>query len=131
MDLKFTIPLEPRTKKNSPEVIKVPTKNGKEYYRVLPSKAYRAYEKACKGLIPKYKINEPINVKATYYMGSHRKVDLCNLHEALHDVMVAYGCVLDDDSTIIVSTDGSRVLYDKKNPRTEVHITGISPEGLI
>ena len=28
----------------------------------------------------------------------------------------------DDNNRIVVSTDGSRVLYDKHNPRTEVEI---------
>lgn len=32
-------------------------------------------------------------------------------------------CWLDDNSQIIVSHDGSRVLYDKDNPRTEVTIS--------
>ena len=45
-----------------------------------------------------------------------------NLHSALHDVLVEVGVLEDDNSQIVVSTDGSRVLYDKHNPRTEVEI---------
>ena len=67
-------------------------------------------------------INYPVNVKALYYMATRRKVDLCNLHEALCDVLTAYHVVEDDNCRIIASMDGSRVLYDKDNPRTEVYI---------
>lgn len=65
-------------------------------------------------------INSPVNVKAIYYMPTRRKVDLCNLHEALCDVLVRHGVVCDDNSKIIAAMDGSRVEYDKLNPRTEV-----------
>lgn len=71
-------------------------------------------------------IDYPINIKAIYYMPSRRRVDLCNLHEALCDVLVSCNVIVDDNSNIIASMDGSRVLYDKENPRTEVYITRIS-----
>ena len=56
-------------------------------------------------------------------MGTRRKVDLVNLLEALDDILVHYGVLEDDNCGIIVSHDGSRVHYDKENPRTEVTIT--------
>lgn len=68
-------------------------------------------------------IDYPVNVKAVFYMQTKRKVDLTNLHEALHDILVKYGVLEDDNFKIIQSTDGSRVSYDKWNPRTEVEIT--------
>lgn len=120
--LKFTIPLAPITKKNSQQIITNPrTKRP----MIIPSARYRQYEKdAGMFLRGKFaKIEDPVNVKATYYMPTKRRVDLTNLHEALHDVLVHYGIVIDDNSNIIVSTDGSRVKYDKDNPRTEVIIT--------
>lgn len=67
-------------------------------------------------------IDYPVEVKALFYMETRRRVDLTNLLEALHDVMVKYGLLKDDNNQIIVSVDGSRVLYDKDNPRTEVTI---------
>lgn len=115
---KFTIPIKPVTKKNSSQIIYV---NGKP--KLIPSKLYREYENICGWFIPKLNISQPINVKALFYMPTKRRVDLPNLHEALHDVLIKYNCVKDDDCNIIVSTDGSRVLYDKNNPRTEVFIT--------
>ena len=68
-------------------------------------------------------IDYPVNVKAIYYMPTRRVVDITNLHSALHDVLVKAGVLQDDNSRIVVSTDGSRVRYDKDNPRTEVEIT--------
>jgi len=56
-------------------------------------------------------------------MPTRRRVDLTNLLEAIDDVLVHYGVLSDDNSSIIVSHDGSRVLYDKARPRTEVTIT--------
>lgn len=124
MEFKFTIPLEPRTKKNSIRILKN-RKTGKQF--VAPSKAFEEYQRECGWFIttPEKSINEPVNVKALYYMGTHRKVDLINLHSALHDILVHYGVVVDDNSKIIAATDGSRVLYDKDNPRTEVVITSM------
>lgn len=55
-------------------------------------------------------------------MPTKRRVDLTNLLEAIDDVLVKYGVLKDDNSEIITSHDGSRVLYDKNNPRTEVVI---------
>ena len=36
--------------------------------------------------------------------------------------MVKHGIIKDDHSGIVVSHDGSRVLWDKDNPRTEIII---------
>lgn len=55
-------------------------------------------------------------------MPTHRRVDLTNLLEAIDDVLVHTRVLEDDNSNIIVSHDGSRVLYDKEKPRTEVYI---------
>jgi Holliday junction resolvase RusA-like endonuclease len=74
---------------------------------------------------PKTPIDFPVNVKCLFYMPTRRRCDLTNLLEAIDDVMVAAEVVVDDNSTIIAGHDGSRVLYDKENPRTEVVITAI------
>lgn len=117
--IKFTIPIPPRTKKNSQQIIMI---NGRPV--IIPSKAYKKYEKEAGRYIPFVEtIKHPVNVKAVYYMPTRRKVDLCNLHEALCDVLVKYKVVEDDNSTIIETMDGSRVEYDKNHPRTEVEIT--------
>jgi len=55
-------------------------------------------------------------------------VDLTNLHEALHDILVKCEVLEDDNCKIIAATDGSRVMYDKDNPRTEVVITAMETD---
>ena len=122
--MNFTIHLPPITKKNHQQIIRC---GGR--VMVIPSKQYRQYEQDCKIFMPKCDtITTPINVKALFYMPTRRKVDLTNLFEALNDIMVKYQVIEDDNSKIIVSLDGSRVLYDKKNPRTEIEITEVENE---
>lgn len=119
--MKITIPLEPRTKKNSQSIIIV-----KGRPMIIPSKIYKAYEKDCKPFIPKLDspIDYEVNVKVKYYMSTHRRVDLVNLLEATCDMLVHYGVLKDDNSKIVASHDGSEVLYDKEQPRCEIEITG-------
>ena len=117
--MKITIQLNPVTKKNSQQIIKI-----KNRYMIIPSKQYKQYEKEVKQFMPDIKtINYPVNVKCLYYMKTKRKVDLNNLLEATTDVLVKYKVLEDDNSKIVVGHDGSRVLYDKDNPRTEIIIT--------
>lgn len=115
--MKFIIPVAPITKKNHQQIIRV---NGRPM--VIPSRQYKQYEADCAPFLKAMHIDYPVNVKALYYMPTCRRVDLCNLHESLCDVLVKYGVVTDDNCNIIQSMDGSRVLYDKQNPRTEVYI---------
>lgn len=120
MEYKFTIKLKPITKKNSRQIVK--DKTGRP--RIVPSSAYKKYEKQCEKFMPDIEtIDCKVNVKAVYYMPNNRRVDLTNLHEALHDILVHYGVLSDDNCKIIVSTDGSYVDVDKWEPRTEVTIT--------
>ena len=122
--MKFTIHLAPITKKNHQQIIRC---GGR--LMVIPSKQYRQYEKDCKIFMPKCEmINKPINVKALFFMPTRRRVDLTNLFEALNDIMVKYQVIEDDNSKIIVSLDGSRVLYSKENPRTEITITEVEDD---
>ena len=120
MEYKFVIPLPPVTKKNSSNIY-INKATGKRF--ITPSDRYKQYEKDFMLLSPSIPaIDYPVNVKALYYMPTKRKVDLINLHSALHDCMVKKGILLDDNCNIIVSTDGSRVYYDRINPRTEIFI---------
>jgi len=120
MTYSFTIPIAPRTKKNHGQI----TKSG----ALIPSAAFLQYKKDCKHFIKRldYPIDYPVNVKAIYYKDTHRKSDLINYHSALHDLLVDYGVLADDNDEIVVSTDGSRVFVDSKNPRTEITISEVS-----
>ena len=126
--LKLTISIPPTTKKNSSRILSN-RKTRKPF--IAPSEAFERYQNLCGFHLTQYsgiKIERPVNVKAIYYMPTKRKVDLINLHSALHDVLVKYAVLSDDNSSIIVSTDGSRVRYDKENPRTEIEITEVCDE---
>ncbi len=128
MQIDITIPFPPVTKKNHPQII-TKKSGGKSVPVLLPSKQYVAYEKKClehlAGVTRKQTapIDYPVNVKAIYYMQTHRIVDRTNLDQALHDILVRASILKDDNSRIIAGTDGSRVRYDKEYPRTEVTIT--------
>ena len=56
-------------------------------------------------------------------MPTRRKVDLTNLQEAADDMLVHFKVLEDDNMTIVAGHDGSRVRYDKENPRIEITIT--------
>ena len=124
----YTIPLPPVTKKNSAQVVhtgqKCPVCRRGKNVRLLPSKQYREYEEAALWCLQrKEPIDAPVNVRCLFYMPTKRKVDKSNLEEACHDLLVIAGVLADDNRDIIAATDGSRVLYDKENPRTEIYIT--------
>lgn len=109
----ITIPGDPRTKKNSSQILKN-RRTGKPF--VAPSKAYARYQADCGYFLQPLGIDEPVNLKCTYYMKTRRKVDLTNLNSSACDILVHHGVIQDDDSKIIVAMDGSRVKYDKENP---------------
>jgi Holliday junction resolvase RusA-like endonuclease len=121
--MKFTIPLPPRTKKNSQQI----TKNG----IIIQSKTYRQYEKDCGWFIPKVDapIGYKINLKAAFYIEADRKSDLVGYLQAIQDILVKYGVLEDDNRRIVYSTDGSYVDVDRKNPRTEIEITEVKKDG--
>lgn len=122
-ELKITIGIPPRTKKNSGQIINI---KGRPI--IIPSSLYRQYEKDCAVYLPKIDtpINYPVNVKCIYYMPTKRRVDLNNLLEATTDMLVHYKILEDDNSRIVYSHDGSYVDYDKNTPRTEITITRLS-----
>ncbi len=120
----FCISMPPRTKKNHQRILISP-KSGKPF--IAPSSDYAKYAKAAGWYIrwPNEPIKEPVNVRCLFYMPTRRRCDLTNLLEAIDDVLVAAGVLKDDDFTVVAGHDGSRVLYDKERPRTEVVIERI------
>lgn len=118
--MKLTLYGDPRTKKNSARILK--SRSGGRF--VAPSKAYVDYETDCLRQIkrPRSPISARVNVRCVYYMATRRKVDLANLIEATCDILVKAKVLADDNSQIVAAHDGSRVDYDKKNPRAEIWI---------
>ena len=110
----------PITKKNSQRLIKT----GKRVIPI-PSEQYKDYERDC--LKQTLRRSEPItiavNVCCIYYMPTLGRVDLANLLEATTDILTVAGVITDDNSRIVAGHDGSRVRYDKQNPRVEITIT--------
>lgn len=121
--IKIIIPKQPITKKRHQQIAQ---NNATGRRIVIPLFQYLQFKKQClKYLNSQYRgevIDYPINIKCLYYMGTRRKIDLTNLMEATHDILVNGQIIKDDNSKIIDSVDGSRVLYDKANPRTEIYI---------
>lgn len=117
MKYRIIIPGEPKTKKNSPRILKN-HRTGKSF--VAPSMDYVRYENQCLWILrqcegrPADPIGYPVNLKCIYYMPTRRRVDLTNLLEATCDILVAAGILEDDNSDIVVSHDGSRVVKGAK-----------------
>ena len=125
--LRITLTGEPRTKKNSQRIFVRP--NGQRFIR--PSAQYEAYERTCLLQLRKLRqpeLDGPVNVACVYYMPTLRRVDLCNLLEATCDILVHAGVLIDDNSRVVVSHDGSRVLLDRGRPRAEITITEAESE---
>lgn len=118
--MKIVLYGDPRTKKNSARILKAHANRR----IVAPSKAYVDYETDCLRQIkrPRSPISARVNVRCVYYMKTARRVDLANLIEATTDILVKARVLEDDNSQIVAAHDGSRVDYDKKNPRAEIWI---------
>ena len=115
------IPLNPKTKKNSQQIV-VNRKTGRAM--IIQSKEYKEYEKNAGWFLKKLPkpINEPVNVKCVFYRDSRRVCDLVNLQNAILDILTLHGIISDDNRNIVYSMNGSVVLYDKEKPRTEITI---------
>lgn len=130
------IPLDPKTKKNS-LVIKYRKAGINGVYKrvgnalkylgipfISQSDIYKEYARECGYFLKgrKEPIAERVNVRCIFYRETKRRVDLPNLTNAICDILVDQGILADDNAQIVVSMDGSRVYYDKENPRTEIFI---------
>lgn len=137
----FIIEGNPATKKNSPIVVR-----GRA--AVLPSKAYRRYEKECHRQLMAMKAEKglahfagPVHLKAEYYLENRAHYpDLNGLIQATQDILSdEFGMVVDketgkhkkqkrrrwilEDDRIVKSLDGCRIAgIDKDHPRVEITI---------
>lgn len=122
-EVKYTVKLPPITKKNSQQIL-TNRKTGRPF--IAPSSQYKRYERDASWFLkprPPRPINCECNVKCLFYLPTRRKTDLTNLLEAIDDILVTSGILADDNYSIVATHDGSRCLYDKENPRTEITIT--------
>jgi Holliday junction resolvase RusA-like endonuclease len=128
MLIQFTIPVHPVSKKNSQQIITLRTKYGKSRNIIIPSKKYKEFEAECLPFFTQVKkqagvVDFPVNMAVSFFVSKKFKYDLTNLLEAIDDAAVKSGFILDDNRDIIAGHDGSRVFYDKYNPRIEITIT--------
>ncbi len=139
MKIEFTLPVEAKTKKNHPQIVwkKQPfqIRFGKSVSAnipytpfIIPSKGYSDFETEVIPYFNRIKaetgtVDFPVNMQVIFYMKTKRLCDLTNLLAAVDDAAVKSGFILDDNRDIIASHDGSRVFYDKLNPRIEITIT--------
>lgn len=135
-ELRFVIPGECRTKKNHMMIAgagaRCPVCKKPQKQWIRQGTAHDTYAKKAVLLLrprPKKPIDYPINVKCLFYMATRRKVDALNLQATIDDLLIEAGIIEDDNSTIIVAHDGSRVRYDKEHPRTEIYITEMEDDG--
>lgn len=128
MIYRYLVPEIPRSKKNSQQIC-INRKTGRRFVR--QSDQYNDFETAASYYLqpkPKKPIDYPVTVKCTFWMPTRRKVDKSNLEAAVHDILVKYGVLDDDNRDVVASTDGSRVYYDKTNPRVEIEISPLQEE---
>ena len=125
----YTIPLDSRTKKNHQMIAgsgqRCPYCGKFKKQFIRQGKAHTEYTiNAYPYLSPKpaAPIDTPVRVQYLFYMATRRKVDSLNLCATADDLLVEVGILKDDNSAIIKNHDGTRVLYDKQNPRTEIFI---------
>lgn len=130
MELHYTIPLDPRTKKNHQRIVgtgrRCPACGKAERLYVMQGKAHDAYEKKALWFLrpkPAEPVTTPVRVRVHFYMQTRRRVDSTNLIAAVDDLLVEAGILADDHSAVLIHHDGTRVFHDKQAPRTEIWIT--------
>lgn len=120
--MKYLIPVAPVSKKNSQRIV-TNRITGKPF--IIQSQQYEDFEATASYFLkpkPEQPIDYPVTVKCLFYMPTRRKVDTSNLVAAVHDILVKFRILADDNRDIIASTDGTRTYYDKTNPRVEIEI---------
>lgn len=139
---RFIIYGQPATKKNSATLVYGRGRGAKPIPTLLPSKAYRAYEKHCREALSDLRrqtkiphFDGPVWIIAHYFLESKAHwPDLLGLEQATADIIsdeykvinhkrtLAKEWILSDDR-IIKSWDGSKIAgIDKENPRIDIRI---------
>lgn len=123
----YVIPGQPRVKKNGQ---KVAVRKGKPVkYNTQAYKDWHAT--AAKYLMgqprPAEPISTPLLLVCKFFMQTKGRVDLSALYEGIQDLLVEMHILADDWMHVVVGHDGSRVYYDKNNPRIEVELVPTTP----
>lgn len=124
---RYTIHGDPPSKKNSMRK----TRRG-----LIPNKKYCNWRNEAEaqireaGLRP-VKCNPPFNIAFLIFRKNRRggPGDVNNYTHAPQDILVTEGIIPEDNRDIVYSIDGSRIFFDKEDPRIEIIIT-VTKEGL-
>ena len=120
--LKIEIPVKPRSKKNSQEIVF----NRKTGHRmVIQNKRYIEFEKECKKHLPilDKPIDCPVNLQCKFYVKDARRRDIVNFLNAIQDILVKFKVLKDDNYNIITSLDGCSMEINREYPHIEIYIT--------
>jgi len=117
MDLKFSIPLQIVSKKNSKRIC------GK---RLLSSKAWMSFESEASLFINLLSLPKNIvrceSAEITFYFEDKRKRDLTNASEGIFDLLVDCGILVDDNISVIPKVILIFGGYEKGSARNEILI---------
>lgn len=116
------IKMNPVPKKNSQKII---TNRRTGRPMIVQSDVHKEYTKYAGMFLtgrPRTPIDYPINICYHFYRESDRICDESNLVECCDDLLTGCGIIADDNFHIVVGHDGTRVLVDRENPRTEIVI---------
>lgn len=134
-EIHYLIAGDPRTKKNSQMIAgsgkRCPCCKKPEKQWIRQGTAHDNFTELAQWQlrpVPPRPIDCPVNVKCLFYMKTRRKVDSLNLLACIDDLLVDCKILADDNCRIVVAHDGSRVLYDPDNPRTEITITRLQEQ---
>jgi len=119
----YVVPGRVYSKKNSKIITRV-GKGSAAKYVALPSTAYRAWEKEVRKIMAGVKpLSGPLAVRAVIYYKGNRP----DLSGALESIGDCFEGILWENDGQIESWDGSRLIYDGKNPRISISVKRFEP----
>lgn len=122
MQYNFIVSGSPIVKKNTQKVVR----NGRRSFVVYSGQykewMHRAMDELALQKRPDQPIDYPVILMCKFFMQTKRVVDLSALYEGIQDTLVKMDVLKDDNFNYVAGHDGSRVLLDRENPRTEVSI---------
>lgn len=126
---RYVVEGNPVTKKNSQRIVK----NSRGIPFLMPSKQYKTFEREAIKQLERVKdpvpITNPVNIRYTFNMMTHRQVDGLNLAAAMDDILVKAGILADDCRDIVAGHDGTRVYCESGEPRTIIEIWDMEDYG--
>lgn len=126
--MKIILPLYvtlPRKTKADRKMI-INLNNYRNWHYIINNQIKEIYTEQLKDQLSNLKITGQIKLRFILYKASNRISDRSNVlsiqEKFFCDAMTHYGCILDDNDEIIVSTTYLSGGIDKENPRVEVYV---------